>query len=91
MTSVRILPGRLLILLIALVAILLLLGGTGAASEPSITVEHRVRSGDTLWTIAEGITTPGDDIRASIAVIRELNGLESSGLRPGQVLLVPAG
>ncbi len=91
MTSVRILPGRLLILLIALVAILLLLGGTGAASEPSITMEHRVRSGDTLWAIAQGFTSSGDDVRESVALIRELNELESSALHPGQILMIPVG
>ena len=91
MTSTQNLPGRLLILLVALVATLLLLGGTGAASEPSITVQHRVVSGDTLWTIATEFTSPGEDVRASVALLRELNGLSSSALNPGQVLVVPAG
>jgi len=91
MTSTRILPGRLLILLIMLVAALLLLGGVGSASTPTITVEHRVTSGDTLWTIAQTFTSPGDDVRDSVALLRDLNDLASSALNPGQVLLVPAG
>ena len=91
MASIRILPGRLLILLIALVAVLLLLGGVGEASAPTITVEHRVASGDTLWTIAQSFTSPGDDVRDSVSLLRDLNGLASSALIPGQVLLVPAG
>jgi LysM repeat protein len=91
MTSIRILPGRLLILLITLVAVLLLLGGVGEASTPTITIEHRVSAGDTLWNIAEGFTTPGDDVRDSVAMLRDLNELTSSALMPGQVLLVPAG
>jgi LysM repeat protein len=89
MTSTNNLPGRLLILLITLVAALLLLGGTGAADVPSITGEHRVRAGDTLWTIAEAFTEPGDDVRVSVAMLRDMNDLSSSALDPGQVLLVP--
>ena len=85
------LPVRLLIPIVALVATFLLLGGRGEASTPSITVEHRVASGDTLWDLAVGITAPGEDVRATIDRIEELNGLTSSALRPGQVLLLPAG
>lgn len=91
MTSARNLPGRLAILLIALVAALLVLGGTGSASEPSITMEHRVSAGDTLWTIAQGFTSPGEDVRSSVALLRDMNDLESSALVPGQVLLIPVG
>lgn len=91
MTSAQNLPGRLSILLMALAVTLLLLGGVGEASAPTITMEHRVSSGDTLWTIAEGFTSPGEDLRDSVALLRDLNELTSSGLVPGQVLLVPAG
>ncbi len=87
----RNLPGRLLILLTALAATFLLLGGTGSASAPTITMEHRVQSGDTLWDIAGGITGPGEDVREVIEVIRDLNELTNSNLMPGQVLLIPAG
>jgi LysM repeat protein len=90
-TRPRNLPGRLLILLTVLVATFLLLGGTGAASAPTITMEHRVQSGDTLWDLASDLTTPGEDVREVIAVIRDLNHLTSVNLTPGQVLLVPAG
>ncbi|MDH4309459.1 MAG: LysM peptidoglycan-binding domain-containing protein [Acidimicrobiia bacterium] len=83
------LPGRLLILLVTLVATFLLLSGTGEASEPTITMEHRVRSGDTLWDIAGGIVGPGEDVRDVVAMIRDINGLTSSQLMPGQMLRVP--
>lgn len=85
------LPARLLIPIIALVAAFLLLGGRGEASAPAITVEHRVAAGDTLWDLAAVITAPGDDVRATIDRIEDLNGLTSSALVPGQVLLLPAG
>jgi LysM repeat protein len=91
MTSIRILPSRLSILLIALATALLLLGGVGEASTPTITMEHRVAAGDTLWGLAEMFTSPGEDVRDSVALLRELNGLTSSALVPGQVLLIPAG
>ena len=91
MTSAHNLPGRLFILLMALALALLFLGGVGEASEPTITVEHRVSTGDTLWTIAEGFTSPGEDVRASVALLRDLNELTTSGLMPGQMLIVPAG
>ena len=85
------LPGRLLILLTALVATFLLLGGTGSASSPSITMEHRVQSGDTLWDLASDVTGPGEDIREVVEVIRHINGLTSSNLTPGQILMIPVG
>lgn len=91
MTSERNLPGRLLILLITLAAILLFLGGTGAAEEPAITRQHRVQAGDTLWTLAGEITAPGEDVWVSVEVIRELNGMSTSALDVGQVLRVPVG
>lgn len=85
------LPARLLIPIIALVATFLLLGGRGEASTPAITVEHRVAAGDTLWDLAAGVTAPGEDVRSTVDRIEDLNGLTSSALRPGQVLLLPAG
>jgi hypothetical protein len=85
------LPGRLLILLTALLATFLLLGGTGRASTPTITMEHRVQTGDTLWDLAAQITGPGEDVRDVIVVIRDINDLTTSNLSPGQILLLPAG
>jgi LysM repeat protein len=89
MTSTHNLPGRLLILLVVLAASLFLLGGTGAAIEPAMTMEHRVRSGDTLWAIATDLATPGEDVRDLVADLKQLNELDSSELHPGQIVLVP--
>jgi len=48
-----------------------------------------VHEGDSLWAIAQR-TAPGRDPRAVVDEIRELNGLSSSLIQPGQSLTVPA-
>ncbi|PYF99849.1 LysM domain-containing protein [Georgenia satyanarayanai] len=50
-----------------------------------------VATGDTLWAIAAGTATEGEDVREVVDEIVELNGLGSSELVAGQQLLVPAG
>ena len=59
-----------------------------AGPEPA-TVDYRVRSGDTLWTIAEEVA-PDRDVRGTISEIKDLNDLDSSLILPGQILEVPA-
>ncbi len=49
-----------------------------------------VRSGDTLWSIAER-HAPGDDPRVVIHEIAVWNDLGDAPLVPGQPLLVPVG
>ncbi len=46
--------------------------------------EYTVRSGDTLWLLAQRFGT-------TVEAIRRLNGLTSDALRIGQVLLIPNG
>jgi LysM repeat protein len=56
---------------------------TSAAPEtPMVTVDYIVQSGDSLWKIANRHQT-------SVARIKELNGLTSDVIRPGQKLAVP--
>lgn len=52
---------------------------------------HRylVQAGDTLWTIARREVGPEGDPRPLIADIRDLNGLTTSALGTGQVLILP--
>ncbi len=85
-------PSRFLVIISTfVVALVLLLASSVMAAGPgSETVDYRVRSGDTLWTIAEE-TSSGGDIRGIIAEIRDLNDLESSLIIPGQTLVVPVG
>ena len=89
--SSQVLPTRLLIVVVALVAIFLLLSTRVQANEPLVTGEHVVTSGETLWTIASGLTGPEADVRATVRILKELNDKETSSLRVGEVLLIPAG
>ena len=68
-------------------------GGAGAGRAPVAMQELQhvvVTPGDTLWEIASSLSAPGQDVRDLIADIRELNGLETSGVVAGQELLIPA-
>jgi nucleoid-associated protein YgaU len=59
-------------------------GGLHLAGSSSVVVE----SGDTLWSIASSVAGSGD-VRATVHQIRELNGLTSADIAPGQVLELP--
>ena len=83
---------RLWVLIAAVCAVFLLIGGAAdAEGSPPRTVEYVVNPGDTLWAIAADHVPPGEDIRRLIADIRETSGIQSSVIYPGQVLLIPTG
>jgi hypothetical protein len=87
---------------LVVVALLLgvLLGFVAVAMAPATATSDRggsavaervtVRPGETLWAIAERVR-PDADPRATIARIKNMNGLTSGAAQAGQVLLVPAG
>ena len=60
--------------------------GTGPATSATTTVV--VQPGETLWTVARGLSADAD-VRETVARIQELNGLAGSTVRPGQSLIVP--
>lgn len=64
--------------------------GAGAAAGAAAAEGRRVtvRPGETLWAIAQRVA-PGNDPRATIAQILDLNALDSAGVQVGQVLLLP--
>jgi LysM repeat protein len=80
---------RLLVLLLALALVFLFVSRPADADAPVQTVEHVVSTGETLWAIASQNSTAGVDPRTAVAVIQDLNGLDSGMIHPGQVLLVP--
>ncbi len=82
---------RLSMLLVAIAAAFLLVGGAGAdaGTPPTPPQEYVVESGDTLWEVAARHTAPGDDVRVVIGQIKAASGIATSSLRPGQVLLIP--
>ncbi len=81
---------RLSLFLVALIAVFLLIGGAASAdTPPGPTTEYVVVSGDTLWAIASDLTPEGEDVRVTISHIKELSGIRSSTLTPGQILTLP--
>ena len=70
--------------------------GTAASASDPFQGEERlvaryryvVKSGDTLWAIAEH-QARGDDPRPLVDAIAETNDLDAAGIVPGQTLIVP--
>jgi hypothetical protein len=62
-----------------------------ADSPPAVPADTwTVTEGETLWSIATAITGPGEDVRDTVASIKNLNALESSSIRAGEQILIPA-
>lgn len=59
------------------------------AEAPAATEVVHVHTGESLSSLAARIA-PDQPTAAVVATVRELNDLQTSGLRPGQALLVPA-
>jgi nucleoid-associated protein YgaU len=59
--------------------------GLHLAGDSSVVVE----SGDTLWSIASAVAGNDQDVRVVVEQIRQINGLGSGDLMPGQVLQLP--
>ena len=55
---------------------------------PATVQQVTVRPGETLWAIATR-TAPEVDPRQTVAVLMDLNGLETSTVQAGQVLRLP--
>ena len=94
MISQRSTSARALVIISTTVAVFVLLLATAvhamSAGSPMPTTDYRVHAGDTLWSIASVMTAPEDDVRGTIATIRDLNDLSISTIRIGEVLLIPA-
>jgi LysM repeat protein len=61
-----------------------------SASTPAPTAKKIiVNSGDTLWDIASMHVSKGQNVRSYIENIKKLNGLTSSSVNAGDVLILP--
>lgn len=60
----------------------------GSPMEPAARRTYVVRSGDTLWSIAQRMA-PGDDPRPLVQRIQEANGVDAGAIAPGYTLVVP--
>ncbi len=82
---------QLSVLLAAVCAVFLLIGGAAEAeAPPSLTVDYVVSAGDTLWEIAADRVPAGESVRTFVRAIKEASNLEVSSLQPGQVLHIPS-
>ncbi len=96
-----VIPSRVLIVIsTVVVALVLLLASSVQASsglsdddlsaeDVLVTAEYKVRSGDTLWDIADDHTPDKGEVWNTIEEIKHLNDLGSSVIHPGQVLQIP--
>lgn len=71
--------------------LLLVTPGAEADSGPLQTVPHVVRSGESLWSIADTHTPDTGDVRHTMDLIREANDSPSGLLRAGDSIQVPVG
>jgi nucleoid-associated protein YgaU len=62
--------------------------GTGIRPAGHAEQVYVVRSGDTVWTIAERVA-PGEDPRPWVDAIAARNGIQAGSLVPGQSLILP--
>ncbi len=85
--------GRVVIALLGLVlATAGVMGGRAVADGPQQATEvqtYSVQSGDTMWSIAQGVAQPGEDVRDVVIRLQRLNDLGDSSLLAGQVLMLP--
>ena len=56
-------------------------------SEYEVT-EYYIRQGDTLWTLGQDLKHENDEVRAWIAAVKELNQMEDSCIKAGDVIKV---
>jgi Tfp pilus assembly protein FimV len=76
-----------------LAATLALVGARAAAAGADRPQPARfavVRSGDTLWSIAERVVGPSGDPRPIVQQLIDVNGLSGALIRPGERLRLPS-
>lgn len=67
-------------------------GARAVADAPDRALEVRLQTvapGETLWQYAAAVADPGEDLRDVVAALQDLNGMRSSQLQVGQVVVLP--
>jgi LysM repeat protein len=59
------------------------------AAKPVTLIAVTVKSGDSLWDIADQRTPPGGDVQATVDAIIAVNHLTGAQIAPGQHLNIP--
>jgi LysM repeat protein len=81
---------QLSVLLATICTVFLLVGGAADAGEgPAPSIQYVVAQGDTLWEVAAQHLGSDQDVRPLIQEIKDLSGIQSSALQPGQILQIP--
>lgn len=86
--------GRLETITLIVIAVLLIAGVVLSARPRAVDAGLsglKVRSGDTLWTLAAAHPVEGLSTAEVADLIAEVNGRESAMLRPGETIMVPSG
>jgi LysM repeat protein len=81
-------------LVLVAIVVLLVIGAVSTAVPkavtPQATTSLRVRTGDTLWTVAASHPVDGLTTAQTVDLLAETNQLATRSLMPGQVISVPA-
>ena len=81
---------RLVAVLVIIAFVVVMVGSrVGADAGPVPTARHHVAAGETLWGLASALTPQGESVWDYVALLKDLNSLETSSLQIDQVLLVP--
>lgn len=80
-------PRTWILLFVVVVLVSAALSNARVSNGAGHETKHRVRAGETLWTIAEA--NYSGDPRAAIWRIEKRNGLNSAEIRAGTVLYLP--
>jgi len=76
----------LLSLFVVMVGMFLFSSQSEASKNDQIVIVHQ---GDTVWSIAQKVVSPSQDVRDVVLDIEERNGLSVPTLQPGMRLKVP--